>query len=67
MVATPDRIPYGFGSGRHQSHYNDNDDEDDNKEGLRGSHVTRECDGAEQGVFRLARIEAGVLYDDRYI
>ena len=32
-----------------------------------GSHVTRECDGAEQGVFRLKRIEAGMLYDDRHI
>ena len=31
------------------------------------SRVTCECDGAEQGVFSLARIEAGVLYDDRYI
>lgn len=31
------------------------------------SHITCECDGAEQGVFSLARIEAGVLYDDRYI
>lgn len=63
----PDRIPYALGKDRHQSHYNDDDDKDDNKEGLRGSHVTRECDGAEQGVFRLTRIKAGVLYDNRHI